>query len=128
MSPEKELEVIMELLGLKKPIIKEPKFNIKKYVHDIIFNGPATVIIWKDGTKTVTKCSGDDAFDPEKGIMAALLKKLIGNTYNDLFTEYIPPYTDEDKEIYMKNKETVDKLLETKKLTEEQKEAILYFL
>lgn len=46
----------------------------------IIFNDPATIIYWEDGTRTVVKCHKDDKFDPEKGLVMALLKKLSGNT------------------------------------------------
>lgn len=45
----------------------------------VIFNDPATIILWSDGTKTVAKTHGDDAFDPEKGFAVACAKKLLGN-------------------------------------------------
>ena len=44
----------------------------------VIFNDPATIILWSDGTKTVAKTHGDDAFDPEKGFAVACAKKLLG--------------------------------------------------
>jgi len=47
----------------------------------IIFNGPATIVFWKDGTKTVVKAA-NEAFDPEKGIAMAYLKKFLGNKGN----------------------------------------------
>lgn len=50
------------------------KLSIKK----IIFNGPATIIFWTDGTKTVVKCNDFDTIDREKGIFAACAKKLLG--------------------------------------------------
>ena len=34
---------------------------------DVVFNGPATIIFWADGTKTVVKAIYDE-FDPEKGL------------------------------------------------------------
>lgn len=53
----------------------------------VIFNNPATIILWADGTKTVAKTHGDDAFDPEKGFAVACAKKLLGN--GDVFrTEF----------------------------------------
>ena len=45
----------------------------------VIFNDPATIILWADGSKTVAKAHGDDAFDPEKGFAVACAKKLFGN-------------------------------------------------
>lgn len=45
----------------------------------VIFNDPATIILWSDGTKTIAKTHGDDAFDHEKGFAVACAKKLLGN-------------------------------------------------
>ena len=42
----------------------------------VIFNGPATIVFWSDGTKTVAKCGEDDTFDPLFGIMACVIRKL----------------------------------------------------
>lgn len=51
-------------------------------VHELIFSGPATVVKWKDGTKTVVKCAKNDNFDPEKGLAMAIAKKALGNKGN----------------------------------------------
>lgn len=63
-------------------------------IKDIIINDPATIILWKDGTKTVVKCQPVDTFDPEKGIAMAILKKLYGNSgfYKDIFEPAIEKY------------------------------------
>lgn len=53
------------------------KFEYKK----IIFNGPCTIILWKDGTKTMAKTSSDEeVFDPEKGVAICFMKKMLGHT------------------------------------------------
>lgn len=61
------------------------KVNVNKPVKDkplkpekIIFNGPATIAIWPDGTKTVVKCQENDIYDAEKAIALVYLKKLYG--------------------------------------------------
>ena len=51
-------------------------------VKKVIFNDPATIVYWKDGTKTVVKCQKDDYFDLEKGFAMAFLKKCCGNKGN----------------------------------------------
>ena len=51
-------------------------------VKKVIFNDPATIVYWKDGTKTVVKCQKGDNFDPEKGFAMAFLKKCWGNKGN----------------------------------------------
>ena len=61
-------------------------------IKDVIFNDPATIVLWKDGTKTVVKCGPDDEYDPEKGLALCMLKKQCGNkgNYNNLFRKYLP--------------------------------------
>lgn len=49
-------------------------------IDKVIFNSPATIVFWNDGTKTVVKCSDNDIFDPEKGLSMAISKKALGNT------------------------------------------------
>lgn len=51
-------------------------------VKKVIFNDPATIVYWKDGTKTVVKCQKGDYFDLEKGFAMAFLKKCWGNKGN----------------------------------------------
>lgn len=51
-------------------------------VKKVIFNDPATIVYWKDGTKTVVKCQDGDVFDSEKGFAMAFLKKCWGNKGN----------------------------------------------
>lgn len=60
-------------------------------VKKVIFNYPATIILWDDGTKTVVRCGDDEKFDPEKGIAMCLLKKMLGNTgdYNNYIRHLI---------------------------------------
>lgn len=50
-------------------------------IDKVIFNEPATIILWKDGTKTVVKAV-DEPFDREKGFAMAVLKKMAGNKGN----------------------------------------------
>lgn len=63
-------------------------------IKDIIINDPATIILWKDGTKTIVKCQPVDTFDPGTGIAMAILKKLYGNSgfYKDIFEPAIEKY------------------------------------
>lgn len=48
-------------------------------IRKVIFNDPATVVLWSDGTKTVVKCGPEDKFDTEKGLAMAIVKKMAGN-------------------------------------------------
>lgn len=56
----------------------------------IIFNPPATIVLWKDGSKTVVKCDNKDKFDREKGVALCFMKKALGNKsrqINDILKE-----------------------------------------
>lgn len=60
---------------------------------NVIFNDPATIVFWNDGTKTVVKAQNGEAFDPEKGLAMAICKKMIGkNTgrYYKIFKKWLP--------------------------------------
>ena len=63
--------------------------NIRK----VIFNDPATVVLWSDGTKTVVKCGPDDIFDKEKGLAMAIVKKMAGNDtrFHKVFKQWCKP-------------------------------------
>lgn len=50
-------------------------------IKNVIFNAPATIVFWMDGTKTVVKAVNED-FDPEKGLAMAIAKKAFGNNGN----------------------------------------------
>ena len=58
----------------------------------VIFNEPATIIIWDDGTKTVVKAQKGEVFDKEKGLAMAVVKKAFGNNgnYYNEFKKWIP--------------------------------------
>ena len=51
-------------------------------IKNVIFNDPATIVFWEDGTKTVVKCQDGDEFDPEKGLAMSIAKKAYGNKGN----------------------------------------------
>lgn len=60
------------------------------FVDRVIFNGPATIVFWMDGTKTVVKCGEDETFDREKGLAMAMCKRLYGNkgNFNNVFKKW----------------------------------------
>ena len=65
-------------------------------IKKVIFNAPATIVLWNDGTKTVVKCSENDIFDPEKGLAFCFLKKLLGDRYYKIINSEVRKY-DEQK-------------------------------
>ena len=45
------------------------------------FNPPYTVVEWKDGVKTVVRCTKEDQFSEEVGLAMATLKRIWGNNH-----------------------------------------------
>lgn len=81
-----------ERMGI--PVIIEKKVNVPHEIKNVIFNDPATIVYWKDGTKTVVKVQEGDVFDPEKGLAMAFFKKMHGNTgnYNNIIHKWVGDY------------------------------------
>ncbi len=44
-------------------------------IEKVIFNPPATIVVWKDGTKTVAKCSGGDGYSEDHGLAMCVARK-----------------------------------------------------
>lgn len=61
-------------------------------IENVIFNDPATIVFWLDGSKTVVKCQPGDTFSKELGLAMAICKKVYGNkgNYNDVFKKWVP--------------------------------------
>lgn len=91
------------------------KIFVTPQIKNVIFNPPATIVFWTDGTKTVVKCQNGEAFDPEKGITMAFFKKMNGNKGH---------YFEEIKKWREKYNQTADK--KTVKTDENPKWYILY--
>ena len=81
---EKELETaLMRRMSNTMYGIYSNRVNCKGFgtpqIKKLIFNPPATIVFWNDGTKTVVKCQNYEEFDPEKGLAMAFFKKMHGN-------------------------------------------------
>ncbi len=88
--PYSQAELIAELYGLCKPVVLvaddsshhlDTSSSSDLKVVKVIYNKPATIVFWNDGTKTVVVCDKKDKYDPEKGFYIACAKKLFGNDF-----------------------------------------------
>lgn len=79
--PNINAEILPSDIVLKKSIIKK-----------VIFNDPATIVIWNDDTKTVVKCQPGDTYSKELGLAMCISKKFLGNkgNFNEEFKKWIP--------------------------------------
>jgi len=60
------------------PIFKLSATYNYPIVEKIIYNNPATIVYWTDGSKTVVKTMEGDTFDQTYGFAMAFLKKVYG--------------------------------------------------
>lgn len=70
-----------------------PNINVdilRRKIKRVIFNDPATIVFWDDGTKTVVKCGKHDYYNEEVGLMACIVKKITGNTgrWNEILKDW----------------------------------------
>ena len=61
--------------------IRTTTMNYIPEIKNVIFNPPATIVFWQDGTKTVVKAT-NELYDPEKGLAMAIAKRALGNQGN----------------------------------------------
>lgn len=77
--------MVKEKVSFKEYYEKRRTDNAHHYypfaIKNVIFNPPATIVFWEDGTKTVVKCQ-NEIFDPEKGLAMAFMKNALGNKSN----------------------------------------------
>lgn len=65
--------------------IAKHKGNTLPEIKKVIFNPPATIVFWLDGTKTVVKCKEGEEFSEWAGIALCLAKKLYGPNFHKIF-------------------------------------------
>ena len=51
------------------------------YITRVIYSAPRTIIIWNDGTKTSSVCGENDSYNPEMGLVLAVLKKITSSEF-----------------------------------------------
>ena len=84
----------MKRLNERTPLGKmnRQKSEMLDKIKNVIFNKPATIVFWADGTKTIVKCE-HEKFDPEKGLAMAIVKKVMADNhgyYNEIFKKWLP--------------------------------------
>lgn len=112
-SPYRHNSLCVEAMVEDKPI---GAYGIEK----VVFQNPATIVYWSDGTKTVVNCMDNveirkkivdgkevtvrkprkcDTYSEENGLAMAIVKKWAGNNgnYNDIFRKFIPGMAEAEK-------------------------------
>lgn len=59
-------------------------------IKQVIYSNPVTVIIWGDGTKTISRCDDDDIYDELTGFMLCVFKKALApKAMRKMFSQYV---------------------------------------
>lgn len=88
--------------------------DIRSNIKDVIFSDRVTIILWKDGTKTMVRAGKRENYDPEKGFAMAVCKKMFGNegNYYEVFKKYVPVtyYIADKKDIMVTDRAVSDEV------------------
>jgi hypothetical protein len=99
--------------GLSNKKETKNKFDLKPT--NIIFNNPATIVHWNDGTKTVVKIMEGDTYDETYGVAMCYTKKIFGS--NSKFKKMIDGFIKkQDKIKFKKDKKTENKINKENKI------------
>ena len=72
--------------------------RLRGLIKQVIFSGPVTIVKWNDGTITRVRCAEGEEYDQEKGLLAAMAKKLYENT--NIFVEELAYWCDDPDDDY----------------------------
>lgn len=88
--------------------------DIRSNIKDVIFSDRVTIVLWKDGTKTMVRAGKHENYDPEKGFAMAVCKKMFGNegNYYEVFKKYVPVtyYIADKKDIMVTDRAVSDEV------------------
>lgn len=77
--------------------IQKRNSRLRGLIDNVIFSGPVTVVKWKDGSHTRVRCAEGERYDQEKGLLAAMAKKLYEDT--NIYVEELRKWCDDDDDV-----------------------------
>ena len=88
---DREMQKMRREMSTIKQVFVPPFVKSEPKIKKVIFNEPATIVLWADGTKTVVTCQEGETYDKEKGIALCFMKKIMNNkgNYNNIIKEWI---------------------------------------
>lgn len=82
---------IRDMADMRKEKAKEKttmKTTITLDIKKVIFNDPATIVIWADGTKTVVKCKEGETYSKWAGLALCYAKRINGEKFHSAFKHW----------------------------------------
>ena len=100
---EDEIDNDLNLIRMIEELEEEEQYDYLAYER-IIFNDPATIVIWADGTRTVVKACKEDKFDKGVGLKTALLQRVFGKGIDKEINKIVDEDNKREKENQNKGK------------------------
>ena len=100
---EDEIDNDLNLIRMIEELEEEEHNNYLAYER-IIFNNPATIVLWADGTRTVVKACKEDKFNKEVGLKTALLQRVFGKEIDKEINKIVDEDNKREKENQNKGK------------------------
>lgn len=100
---EDEIDNDLNLIRMIEELEEEEQYDYLAYER-IIFNDPATIVIWADGTRTVVKACKEDKFDKGVGLKTALLQRVFGKEIDKEINKIVDEDNKREKENQNKGK------------------------
>lgn len=91
--------------------------DLSHKIEKVIFNPPATIIYFGDGTKTVVKCGQHDEFNPDAGLALCLLKHSCENmdiNFHSVLRAYTSSFYEMEERKKLKAEKKAKKLAKKK--------------
>ena len=92
-----EIDNDLNLIRMIEELEEEEQGDYLAY-EKIIFNDPATIVIWADGTRTVVKACKEDKFNKEAGLKTALLQRIFGKDIDKEINKIVDKDNKKEKE------------------------------
>ncbi len=74
--------------------------NSNPVIKKVIFNPPATIVLWTDGTKTVVKAAEGDEYSKWAGLALCMAKKQLGDDFHKVFKKWCKDEEEEEFDGY----------------------------
>ena len=100
---EDEIDNDLNLIRMIEELEAEEQYDYLA-IEKIIFNNPATIVIWADGTRTVVKACKEDKFDKGVGLKTALLQRVFGKDIDKEINKIVDEDNKREKENQNKGK------------------------
>lgn len=62
-------------------------------VKKVIYNNPATIVYFTDGSKTIVKACDGDRFDEQTGLLMCIAKRFLGDEFHKVLRENVKDYS-----------------------------------